>query len=461
MEHVQNKHPPTDPRKLPPLKIALYVGFAVGAIVLVCILTLLLFPGSLVNRFIKPRITEAFAEAYPAYSIHIADMKYSVFKNRFGFDSLALSAVDGTFSSNMGPFSVSGIGWMHLLWGGSLAPHDFANSVVDAKDIVLDFPQEQYELRCGRLRVSVPDSEIVAEAIRLHPLGDDEQFFAGSKFRKTRFRFVVPHARVMGLACLELLQGKMYRTRSAQVRDAFIDVLINKDKPTARDTLSPPMPNEILALMGKNIEVDSLTIWNGGLKYGERYTAGSEPGVITLDSMQVSVRGIDSRGDAGDTVVIRAKGEFMRSAEVNLLMSIPIPSPEFSLQYSGSLSRMDLNALNLFVEPAEQVRIKSGSLQAASFDITVTAGHASGSVRAAYKDLSLAAINQRTGSEKGMFDVIASFLANNVKLRTSNMPDKSGAMKIGKVKHTRLPDDTFFRFAWVALRSGLADVVGF
>jgi hypothetical protein len=176
--------------------------------------------------------------------------------------------------------------------------------------------------------------------------------------------------------------------------------------------------------------------------------------------MQVSVRGIDSRGDASDTVVIRAKGEFMRSAEMNVLMSIPIPSPEFSLQYSGVMSRMKLNVLNLFAEPAEQVRIKSGSLQAASFDINVTAGHASGSVRAVYKDLNVASINKRTGSEKGISDMIASFVANNIRIRTNNVPGNSGAMKIGKVKYTRQRDDTFFRFVWVALRSGVWDLVG-
>jgi len=35
---------------------------------------------------------------------------------------------------------------------------------------VLSFRQSQYELRCARLRVSVPDSEILAEALELHPL---------------------------------------------------------------------------------------------------------------------------------------------------------------------------------------------------------------------------------------------------------------------------------------------------
>ena len=197
----------------------------------------------------------------------------------------------------------------------------------------MSLAQEQYELRCERLRVSGPDSEIVVEALKLHPIRDDEQFFAGSKFRKTRFRLVVPHASVMGLAFLELLQGKMYRTRSADIRDAFIDVLVNNDKPVARDTVSPPMLNEFLALIEQTIEVDSLNIWNGGLTYGERFAPGSKPAVITLDSIQVSVRGVDNHGDASDTVVIRAKGEFMKSAQMNILMTIPISSPEFSFQY--------------------------------------------------------------------------------------------------------------------------------
>ena len=125
---MQNEHPSTDRRKLSPLKITSYAGFTVGAIVVVCMLALLLFSDSLVNRFIKPRITKAFAEAYPAYTLRVADMHYSILKNRFGFDTVALRAVDGTFSNQIGQFSMSGIHWMHLLWGGSLATKDFTNA---------------------------------------------------------------------------------------------------------------------------------------------------------------------------------------------------------------------------------------------------------------------------------------------------------------------------------------------
>jgi hypothetical protein len=458
---MRDKHPPSDRRTPGPLNMVSYASVAVAAIVLVCVLALLLFPDPLVNRFIKPRIAEAFADAYPAYSIRIAGMHYSFFKNRFGFDSVALSAVDGTLSSNVGPFSVSGIVWMHLLWGGSLAPDDFANSVVDARDIVLNIPQEQYELRCGLLRVSVPDSEIVVEGLKLHPSCDDEWFFAGTNFRKTRFRLVVPHARAMGVGCLELLQKKNYRTRSAQIQDVFLDVLINKEKPCAKDASSPLMPYEMLSSIQGTLQVDSLSIMNGQLEYSERFVVGLKPAMITLDSMQVLAEGIANHGDRGAALLIHAHGNFMNAGTMNVRMSIPVASPQFSYQYSGSLGRMDLGALNAFLEPAEQMRIKGGVLQAATFEINVASGRASGNVRAVYRDMIFAAINKHTGSEKGFSDGVASFIANTFELRGTNEPDRSGAMRIGKVEYTRKRDELFLEFTWLALRSGVGDVVGF
>ncbi|MGA2506030.1 MAG: hypothetical protein ABSF80_00955 [Chitinispirillaceae bacterium] len=361
----------------------------------------------------------------------------------------------------MGRFSVSGIDWMHLLRGGKFGPEDFANAGLDAHDIELNFPQSHYKLRCKRLRVSVPDSEMAAESLELHPSAGDEEFFRGSKFRKTRLSLVIPRCSVMGLACLELLQGKRYRTRSVQIHDAFLDVLVDKDKPDAIDSSSPLMPNEFLSSIKGTLQVDSLNIMNGRLKYGERFAVDSTPAWVTFDGMRVLAEGIANHGSRGAAIIVHAQGNFLRAGRMNLLMSIPVASPEFSFRYSGSLGGMDLSALNSWLETAEQLRIKAGVLQEATFEITVASGRAGGNVRAVYRDVTLAAINKHTGSEKGFSDGIASFIANTFKIRETNMPDKSGSMKIGKVNYTRKRDDPFFRFAWFALRSGVRDVVGF
>ena len=425
-------------RKRSAWKVALYSSGAIAiTIVLAGALLFLFLPDIVVKTYVRGRIIQEFAEAYPAYAIRIGGIQYSVQENRIGFDSVALTTEDSTFSCTIAAYTVSGIGWWNLLWAGGIVPNGFSGTALDAHDIAVTFPQEQYALRCKRLYVSVPDSELVIEDLKLQPSGDDEQFFAGSKYRQTRFRLAIPHARITGLACLDLLQGEVYRTRSIHLHEPYADVLINKDKPASRETSRPPMPNEILALAATSIHVDSVNIWNGGLNYGERFVAGPKPGVLTWDSVQASIRGIDNRGDAGDTLLVRAQGTFLKSGEMRLFMSIPLASQDFSFQYSGSLKRMKLNALNPFLEVADGMRFKSGVLQSASFDIHVVDGRAGGSVRAVYKDLSLAAINRRTGSEEGFFDVITSFVANNITIRTDNMPDKAGAMKMGDVAYSR------------------------
>jgi hypothetical protein len=428
---------------------------------LVCVLALLFFPDPLVNRFIKPKITKAFAEAYPAYSICIADMHYSVLKNRFGFDSVALKAVDGTFSSQMGQFSVSGIHWMHLLSGGSLASNDFANSVVEAQDIILNLTQSHYKFLCKRLRISVPDSEMVAESLKVHPLVGDDEFFRESKFRRTRLSIVTPHCSVMGLACLELLQGKSYRARSVHIHDALLDILVNKFKPDSRDTSGPFMPNEILSSIKKTLQVDSLSFMNGWLKYGEGFVLGSKPAFVTFDNMQVLAEGIVNHGGRDAVLVIHAQAKFVNAGTMKVLMRIPVASPEFSFHYSGSLSKMDLSPLNSMLEISDQMRIKTGVLQEATFDVNVVSGRASGTLRGVYNDLTLAAIDKNTGSEKGFSNGLKSFIANKFKILKTNVPDKSGSMKIGNVKYTRQPDDPFIQFAWFALRTAVRDVLGF
>jgi hypothetical protein len=458
---MQSEHSHGARRRLWSLNIRSYAWFAVGAMVLLCVVALLFFSDPLANAYLRPRITEAFAEAYPAYTMRIAHMHYNVLNNRFGFDSVGLSAVDGTVSGMTGYLSVSGIGLKHMLWRGRFAPDELSDAVLSAHDVVLTFHREQYELRCRLLRVSVPDSDVVVDSLTVQPPGDDEQFFAVSQFRRTRFRVVVPNARVRGLATLELLEGKSYGARSATLHGMLLDVLIDKEKPYAEDTTTHRLPTAILSSIRGTLQVDSLRIMDGGVRYGERYASGARPALITIDSMDMLAEGIANHGARGAAVVVGLRGTFMKAAAMHMGMSIPVASPEFSFTCYGSLGSMDLRVVNAFLETAEQMRIKAGFLQGATFDMRVDSGRASGSVRAAYKDLNLAAINRRTGSEKGVADGIATFIASTFKIRGINMPDHSGMMKIGEVKYVRKREDVFLECTWFALRSGVGDIVGF
>ncbi len=455
-------HGPANRRKLTLRKAAFYASGALGAIILVCALVFLFFPDTFVNGYLKNKIIKAFTKAYPAYSIRIAGIHYNIWENRIGSDGLTLTSIDSAFSCSIGSFSVRGVAWLQFLRHGNSASKVLNGSVADARELILTFRRLQYELQCGRLRISLPDSEISANALELRPLVSDDKFFSSSKFRRTRFRINLPQCKVTGADCVRLLQGKAYTAGSIKVNNGLFDVLVNKDTPAEPDSPRPLMPCEALASLKKITRVNSLSIMNGRLKYAERYIIGSPPAEVTLDSVRLSAEGITNHAAAGAMAMIYGQGIFMKTSAMKIRMAIPVISPEIPMRYSGSLDGMELTRLNSFLETGEGLRIKSGVLETATFEIAIIAGRASGPLRAMYKDLNITVLGkQLTGTEKGALNRLASFMINTMKIRASNMPDKSGSIKIGEAKYTRKRDDTFLQLIWFSLRSGIGDVVGF
>jgi len=447
--------------KLSPKKLAKNAGLILGAVVIICTLIILFYPDPFINIFLKDRITKAFSEAYPGYQIHLGDMHYSVWTNRLVCDSIKLKTPEPIFEYSVTPFSVSGINWFKILWQNSFSLNNLTNTEIDAHNIIFNFHKSQDELRIGMVHISMPDSEMVTDSIKYYSLIDDEQLFSKSEFRQTRYRFDIPQLKIVGLDYLSLLHGNIYKARSISIHDMFADVLVNMDKPYDTNSPNPEMPNEILSSMNEIVKIDNLEIINGRLKYCERYAIGATPGIVTVKKVNVSVSRITNNKTIPDTTVINAQGIFMDSAIMKLHMALLLASKDFSLRYSGSLSSMDVTLLNTFIEPGEHQRIKSGVLESAAFNINVNSGHATGNLHVVYKDLSIAVLNKNTGSEKGVFNKIISFIGKTFVIRGSNIPDEKALMKIGEIKYTRNPDDYFFQFVWFALRSGVGDVIGF
>jgi hypothetical protein len=447
--------------KLSPLKKRKYAGLTIGGIIVICLLIFISFPDPLINSLFKDRIANTIKAAFPEYSIQISDLHYNIWKNRLKIDSIMLNTRDSTISGSVKDFSLAGINWMKILKVKAFDPNTLKEMVMDAQTIKLIFNKSQMGLSLGNLHMSIPDSELVADSLKYYSLIDDEQFFAKSQFRQTRYYIDIPKLEITGLEYLPILGRNTYKAASINIRDAFVDILVNLDKAYDINLPSPQMPNEFFSSLTEIIRIDSLEIINGLLKYAERDAVGTQPGVITINKVNVSINGIANHTEQPITAIINGEGLLMNSDTLKLLMAIPLTSKDFTLQYSGSIGKMDVNLLNGFIEPVEHKRIKSGILHSATFNINVQSGHASGTVAIVYDDLSIVAINSNTGSENGIFNKIASIFGKLFVIRSSNMPDEKSLIKTGEIKFVRKPVNPFFQFVWFALRSGVADIVGF
>jgi len=470
-------------------RLSAYAGASLGALVLAVVVLGLVFGGTILNRYGKERAERAYAEAHPGCALGMGKLDYAVGANRLVAQSLTLSTANMTLKA--GRISLTGVRWARLLWRKAALADVLAKASLEATNLEVDFPQACYGIRCARLRASAPASELIAQGTELRTLAGDAEFFAAHDYRTTRFHVVLPECRVLGLAYGELLRGKSYRAGSVRFSGPSFDALVDRDKPAEPFVKSPLMVHEALAAIRQPLRIDSLSITNGRLRYCERVAAGADPGVLTFGAVSLSAEGIANRAEGPAGIRVQAQGDLMDAGTLKVLMTIPLAPPDFSLHYSGSLSAMDLTRLDAFLDIAEHTRIKSGSAKEASFDIDVKAGQARGHVRAIYRDLEIALLDKRTGSDKGLKNRAVSFLANELKIRHSNAPDlnpqtgsvkglenrvvsffanelkirranapdASGSLKEGEVNYARRPEDEFLQFAWFALRSGVLDVI--
>ena len=444
-------------RRLSLRRRAAYIGASLGAFVLVLAVLLWVFGDALLNRYGKARAERAFAAAHPGSLLQLGPLDYSVVANRLSAQSATLSTTNTTLKA--GRISLTGVRWRRLLGASAAWAEVLAQARLEATKLEVEFPRAHYRLRCARLRASVPDSELFAEATELRPLGGDEAFFAAHAFRAPRFQVVLPECRVLGLDYGEVLRGTSYRAASVHLSGPTLDALINRDKAPKPFVQSPLMVHEALSAIRRPVRIDRLSLTNGHLRYCERLVVGADPAVLTIGAVSVSVEGLANRGAATDAIQLRGQGDLMQAGPMKLEMTIPIHAPDFSLRYSGSMSAMDLTRLDAFLEIAEHPRIKSGRVQEAAFAIEVKAGHAQGRVRAIYRDLEMAVLDKETGSEKGLVNRVASFFTNVLKIRTANTPDAAGLLPEGVVNYRRQPDDEFQQFVWFALRTGVLDSI--
>jgi hypothetical protein len=438
-------------------RLAVWVGTSFGAVALVVAVFVFGFGGPILSRYGKSKAERAYADAYPGSTLRIGELEYAVGANRLVARQVVLGATNTTLEISQ--VTLTGVRWARLLWGQAALAEVLDRVSLEAANLEVVFPERQYGIRCARLRLSIPDAELMAEGAELQPLVEDEALFAAGAFQTTRYRVILPECRVLGLDYGEALRGRYYRARSVWLSRPALDALINPDKPSPPFVKSPLMVHEALAAIKPPFQVDQISVTNGLITYAKRATPGADPAVLTFTAVNFSVAGIANQGNPTATIELQGQGDLMSAGTLKVVMSLPITPANFALRYSGSLSAMDLTRLDAYVELAEHVRILSGTAQEAAFDIEVHAGQAIGRVRAIYDDLKVTVLDQQTGTAQGVDNRVASFLANVLKVRTANAPDALGSMKQGDVNYLRAPEETFLEFVWFALWSGVVDVI--
>jgi hypothetical protein len=428
---------------------------SLAVVFIVFLSALLFFPKLFLYRYAQKQIVKAFQEAVPGYSIKLAGTQVNLWKSSIGCDSVTIQSLDSLLILSAKHMSVAGIKWAKLLGNRHSGEKAFTRSVANIESFSMTFRKTAYQLSCDRLHFSVPDSIIAFDSFTFCPVVKDEPFFALSTYRKTRYSIHIPKVRIHWSAQLDQWKKSIYRIHFVQLQQPSFDFLVNRDKPIPPRIKKNLMPNQMLNSIDGKLQIDSLQLEDGKLEYKERFAVKAKPSMISINHIHLEGKQIKNHCLPEDTAYFNAHADFMEGSKMKINLLFMPGAPQFSLIYGGSLGPMEINQLNRYLIIGEHKKIKTGTLQEAVFKIHLLDVQSSGTVRAFYKDLKLAAVDT-SGDEGGILKKAGSLLSN-IKIRNNNtLADE----KKGEVRYVRKPENTFIQFMWFSLREGTKEILG-
>ncbi|HTO73219.1 MAG TPA: DUF748 domain-containing protein [Gemmatimonadales bacterium] len=320
------------------------------------------------------------------------------------------------------------------------------------------FPEPgQMGMYLAGFKRSRKDRNFSIDTVSVRPSQSDSQYLKKPELRRTRIRLSA--AKVTGTRVdLEQLLGRRVEGGTVAIGNLSLDVLADrrvpgpKDAPVKAKTFWP----QKLADLEWRLQVDTLRVDNGALRYSEWKANWPDPASIWFTNIAVTVAGLTNNPTSKSkpsNAVLTVKGRFLDTASVTMRMEVPV-ADKFQLNAQGKLEHMPATALNSFVLISDGIRVNSGRIDSATFNFTVKDQKAEGTLTAIYDSLSIDVVD-KTKRSQNVGKKLLSFAAKTFFVRGSNLPDKKGEVKQGKINYEYKVGESFWGGFWRAIRSGV------
>jgi hypothetical protein len=149
----------------------------------------------------------------------------------------------------------------------------------------------------------------------------------------------------------------------------------------------------------------------------------------------------------------------MKAVKLDVNLDMNLTDKNGSFTYSGTIGSMNMTDLNQLSEALGLVKIESGKVQKAEFDISANLNGSRGTMRFYYTDLKIAMLKEGENGSKPKKQGLLSFLANTVLVKDAN-PTKGEPVRVANITFVRTPAASFFNLLWKSVFIGIRETVG-
>lgn len=311
------------------------------------------------------------------------------------------------------------------------------------------------------VHVSAVDRTLTAERVRFgpDPAALDRRREEGGT-PATLLVITCPSVRITWRSLAAMLRGEADLASAAWTRPRF-EITVDRRVASPGPPSPEPMPHERLRALERSLTVDRLLLENASVVYRETAADGVRPGTIRFDRIDAIFRDVTNDPDRQRERPCTADLRFLLAGagDMTLRLKYDLSRPDLTLDYGGTVGRMEANALNGLLVDLEGVRVTGGALDSVTYDFRVRDGVAKGNVRMLYHGLESEVVDKVT-HDAGVADKLKTFLNRHFRVHEANPPRPGEAVVEVAVERRRTPDVKFVKFLWENLRAGVYETLG-
>jgi hypothetical protein len=330
------------------------------------------------------------------------------------------------------------------------------NSAIAVDSLGFLFGEDRYRISISEARFMQDEGEMSLSSLRVTPVGGYEQFMASLDYQTDMFELEVDDYAARGVELTRDEHGILLIADSISFGYFDIHIADNKSLPERPGESSGKLLNQIVQDMGVALQIDLISFKRANIRYSEQAPDGVRPGTVSFMNSIINMYDINSRSSS--PAVIRAATYLQDHSRLATELRFTLDDGVFIMSGAGTLDSFEMERLNTIFKDLEGLDISSGTSHELKFEFEMIGDHSSGNMHLIYENLSVHVIDKDDHTEN-LISSFKSLYLNIIELNSENLPHENGTVRTGEISYERPPEESFFRYLWYTLRSGILDVI--
>ncbi|MEP1085801.1 MAG: hypothetical protein ABJ333_10160 [Algoriphagus sp.] len=315
------------------------------------------------------------------------------------------------------------------------------------------------KLNIGKIKYL--DNSLILEQVHFKPAMGRYEFLRKKGYQDNAMDAFVEKIHFEEIDFEEFFKNKILKAHVLKVDGLEMDVFRDKRIPMKEGVIKP-MPQYVMSNAPFDLDLDSLIIRDGLIRYQEFAPEAMLPGSISFEKVNASIAPFVLRTSSQDyplkSSMLLAKAKLMGDGDITLKADMKFGAP-YPMDVDVQLGEFDLTKLNRMVSRGAFIGIVEGKVTDGKWHFTIDDDVAKGKMNFRYEDLKLEFLDSLT-LERGTGKLgFMTFLANTI-TKKSNPRKLFNKRVVSRVYFERDKSKFIFGGWWRATFSGLKGAVG-